>query len=187
MKKIFLVFILLVLGGCASQTDVAQVGTDDVKTTQIVELDDLIAESRSTTEAKKNIGIKINLEGNNKKAGINDYVVFGVLLNNAGVKTDNFLIDVEFFEARDSFNNKIETDSDVIKTWLNPSNFELFVLESQQSKFVPVIIKVGEEIKPGVSTVKGTYKFKIKSYTEIEGSFRDEYDSDKIIFVSVNG
>lgn len=187
MKKIFLILALLLLVGCAAQTKVADVRPSEktVQTTYISTLDKAIDDSKAATEAKQNIGYKTVLEINNKKAKVGDYVVFGLILNNLKPQTDSFLVDVEFWEAKDNINNKIEVDENTIKEWLIANNFKPFVLEHRESKFVPIIIKVGDEIKPGVKTVKGSYKFTVKTFSDVKETSKKPYDSDKTLFLAV--
>ncbi len=184
MKHIFFIFALLLLVGCAAQTEVRP-SEQTTKTTYISTLDKAIDESRAATEAKQNKGYKTILEINNKKAKVGDYVVFGILLNNLESKTDTFALSAEFWEARDSMNNKIETDVELVETWLQGTNFEPFSLNHGESKFIPIIIKIGSEIAPGVKTVKGSYKFIVKSYNEVKETSKKPYDTDKTLFVSV--
>lgn len=186
MKRLFLLFVLLILTGCAAKTTTTTETTSSgVETTQIAKLDGLIADAKTAVEAKQNIGMKIVIDNNFKTAKPGDYVVFGLLLNSQFAVKKNFIVEAEFLEARDTSNNKLEADRDLMKTWLDSNEFEIFELDNQQTQFVPVIIKIGNEYASGKPVVKGSYKFNIKSYSDIEGTSKSEYDADKTVFITV--
>lgn len=185
MKRLFMAFVLLLLVGCGADTKTVMEG-EGLKTTQIGALDQLILESKGVTEAKHKVGQRTTLEINNKKASIGDHVVFGLVVGNINSREKNFMVGLEFYEARDFNNNKISVNEDTMKQWLNPSNFAEFDLTSQETEFVPIIIKIGSETAPGIVTEPGSYKFEVQTYTDIEGSRSDEYDSKKVVFITIN-
>ncbi|MFC1728486.1 hypothetical protein ACFLZ7_03415 [Nanoarchaeota archaeon] len=184
MKRLFLVFVLLLLAGCGANTETVM-EDEGLKTTQISDLDKMILESKGATEAKHRVGKRTTLEINNRKANTGDYVLFGLVISNINSKESNFMVGAEFYEAKDFNNNKISVDKETMNGWLSPNNFELFTLGSGENKFVPVIVKVGSETSSGIATEPGSYKFEIQAYTNLEGSRSDEYDGKQIVFITV--
>jgi hypothetical protein len=173
MRRLLAILALILLAGCGAETTVETSGTSERS-----DLDSLLAASEEATLARKVLGKSTNIESTMKKVNPGDYVVFGILVNNPLSKTETFVVDAEFFEARDNVNNKIEMSEAEGNAWLGPSNFNEFTLEPKESKYVPVIIKVGEDAQ------RGSYKFNVIPYRLEDGSQKD-HGNDWLVFVSV--
>ena len=184
MKRLFLLLVVLILAGCAAKT--ATQPTGEQQTTYIATLDKALADSKTATEAKNSMGYKMVLETSTKKAKVGDYVVIGVMVNNLEQMPKTFFLTAEFFDAIDFSSNKItEADAATMKTWLDASEFSQFTIENQKSQYVPVVIKVGEEIASGIKTKSGTYQFRIKGYYIDKHDVKKQYDTDKSVYVTV--
>jgi hypothetical protein len=195
MKKIIgLIFGLLLLVACATQTispEKTQVVTQEQARTE-AEIDaqsttlTLIPQAKADVEAKNVKSQDIIVPIVYKVGKIGSPVVFGVMINQAGITAGKtYFAKVTFVEGRDLNYNKIEADKIAMADWVLQKQSEDFVLEEHGSQFVPIVLEAQSTVKSGLKTPAGAYEFKIQFYTR-DNSFTTQVDSlTKSVFLKV--
>lgn len=146
----------------------------------------LIEQVRAETEPKNIKTEQVVVPVNIKKGSVGDFVVFGVMFNQVNKPAATYFATVTFIEGRDKNNNRIEVDKDTVRSWIRVSETERFALPDKGSQFVPVSFRIREEIKPGVSTVLGSYQFEIQFHKVLSETSSDEVDGAvKQVYVKV--
>jgi len=79
----------------------------------------------------------------------------------------------------------IQTDKDIMNQWLSVNNFDSYYdLQPHAQLSQPVLIKIGNEVANGVSTVPGAYVFEIQAKTYDNG-FYDNYGGSQQVTVRI--
>ena len=193
MKRMLAILsiFLLVLTACATtqtagpgiQPGVNQ-GPGAVTTGQTPEAE-IVSQVKTVTESANDPTKNVIVPINSKNAKPGDFVVFGTMFNLVNRQGGTYLAKITFIEARDGNSNKIEIDANTMRSWLVQSETPYFQVETGGSQFVPIQVRVGSEIKPGVKTASGTYQYEIQFY-KVEDNFVNKIDTDvKIVFVKV--
>jgi hypothetical protein len=192
MKRMIgiLCMFLLLLTSCvqpATQRRETQLEGRVEEEKKVESLESIIASVKETTEAENVVSEELVLPVNSKTGKIDEFVVFGINFNQVNKLPATYFGEISFVEARDKNNNKIEVDRNVLNTWPNPSKTENFVLDKGESAFVPMVIKIGSEIKPGVATSPGIYQFEIVFFEDEGEGFFDELETlRKSVYVRVD-
>lgn len=176
MKYMLILSILfLLLAACGGETVVSKQGVKDTTSSKTIGAadegsgpEDIQAETEAKNDATKNLVIPTPI----KTGKIGSTAVFGAMINKVNLQPDKYFLKITFIEARDtSFNNKIEVDKDIIKTWIKSGADDFDLVDS---KFVPISINIGNEVKSGAATVPGSYQFEVQLYKRVDVTFDTE-------------
>ncbi len=192
MKHILLVMALIALValvGCAAPAEQqAEVVDDDMPAMDddAVEMDDEPDMMDTMDDDKEVMGLDNveKLEGilkigdyfkimpTNKKLEVGDTYAFAHGITNPGLDQLNVQQTVEFVEARDTYMNPIQqADADTIMRWLDSERVSVVSVDRNGMEVVTIQFTVGDEIAPGVDTMKATYVFRILNHNadQLEG------------------
>ena len=196
-KKIFLFAIFLIailIIGCTQQVstgvevikkeDTGGTTTSEQRTVSYVlsSSEKKLAEDKLTTSnyiavSKTNFGADA--------LSIGDVYVFGIGVLNIKPTEEEFFIEARFIEAKDQVSSAIETDKNVMESWLAKNNFgQTYKLETQKQTVIPLIIEVGNKRKSDMETIPGTYVFEVEVKTKND-VFSDDYGWKPRIYVKV--
>ncbi len=194
MKKLMTILgiFLILLIACSTQqaaipspTGVKESEPSSVTGTSADAETKMLQDVQSQTEASNSKADVFYLPVNNKIANVGDTVIFGSMFNLVNMPAGTFFARITFIEARDKNSNKIEVDKDTIRSWLRYSDTPTFQLDSG-GKFVPIIVKVGSEIKPRVKTVPGAYQYEVTFRKIFSNEFNDPVNgATKSVYVRV--
>jgi hypothetical protein len=132
------------------------------------------------------VGIPISVV-ETKKGNI---AIFGLGVRNVGGTAD-FSASVSFDGAYDQKGNQLAVDDNYINiNWLGQlRNIAPFSLDKNEMQVVPIIVKAGTQIGPGINTQKGDYVFNVCVWQgpaqECSLSKRNEAFTQKIYQVTV--
>jgi hypothetical protein len=193
MKKILVILSIMLLAIAACATTISpQEKTEGGSATTTKEsvpadaLSKLMQEVKDETLAKNDKSLNLVLPINIRKGSAGDNVVFGLNFNQITQPQGTYFATVTFVEGRDSSSNKIEVDKDTMRSWLRESVTSDFVLEEKGSVYLPVLVTIGDEIKPGVKTTPGSYQFEFQIHKRISAQFEEPVDVlVKKLFVKV--
>lgn len=149
-------------------------------------ISDVVNAVQADTESKNVKTDELFIPIVTKSASAGDLVVFGSILNPLNLQTaKTYFARISYVEGRDKNSNKIEVDADTIKSWIRTTQTDDFTFSPDKPVFIPLIFNVGKEIKPGVPTVMGTYRFEVQFYDASSG-IPDKIDKlQKDVFIRV--
>ncbi len=194
MKKLIVVLAIMLLAIAACSTTInpqeTKVEGGSATTTRgdvpADEVSKLIQQVKDDTLAKNDKSSNLVLPINIKKGKVGDTVVFGVNFNQVTQPQGGYFATITFVEGRDTSSNKIEVNKDTMRSWIRESQSSDFTLEEKGSQYLPIIIKVGSEIKPGVKTVPGSYQYDFQIHKRISPEFEEPVDAlVKKVYVKV--
>jgi hypothetical protein len=135
------------------------------------------AEDATALRDKLKPNIRAELLANSYPSGleVGETHIFALGVNNVMMEESEFLIDLDFLEARDTRTNYIETDADTVIGWLSKNEYDRYTLEQYENVILPVGITVGEEISPGVETQPGVYYFRVTVIHQKTRLTQDDY------------
>jgi hypothetical protein len=160
-------------GGIPSPTGVKENVPSTVTGTNLDEEAAMLEQVKTETIAKNDKTLELVIPVNNKRGSVGDTVAFGVNFNQVNKQAATYLARVSFIEARDKNSNKIEVDKDTIHSWLAETETLDFALGDGESYYLPIVVRIKNEIKPGVKTVPGAYQYEIQFFR------RGKYDLDE--------
>jgi PBP1b-binding outer membrane lipoprotein LpoB len=195
MKKIIVLLLglMLLIAACSTQTIYPQqtkgqntpARAESVAQAEVTT--SLIDQVQADTEAKNVKTQDLVVPIVFKTGKIGDTVIFGAMLNQVtNMQPITYFAKVSFVEARDSNYNKIEIDKSTVNSWIQLLQSEDVSLSEKESVFIPIIIKIGNEIKPGIKSATGSYEFSIQIYKRNDASFTEPIDNlKKSVFLKV--
>ena len=195
MRKLITILGILLLaltacapsnGGIPQATGMKESVPSSVTGTSADEEDKLIEQVKADTESKNVKSQVFFLPINNKKGKPGDSVVFGSIFNLVNTQPGTYFAKIQFIEGRDKSSNKIEVDKDTVNAWLKYSKTPSFAIEEKGSEFVPIIVRVKDEVAPGIETTPGTYEFEVAFFRVVDNEFDDDVENAvKSVYVKV--
>lgn len=108
-------------------------------------------------------------------------------VTNQKVIPSTFRADIVFKEARDTSFSLISCDEEIMQSWFSETELvgNVYDLEKKENLIVPIIVKPTAEIKEEAETVPGTYVFYVRTYYNVDGIVKDDYDLSKEISIRI--
>jgi len=204
MKKLLILTLLLLIVACApapETTDVieaeaiqeetvqaevkeeitqeAQPPQPSVKVEEPEIMEDELAISVETQERAEMLivaaGKRVVISDSYRKYELGELYVYSIGVKNLLVGEDDFLIKLEFDDARDKLGNLLTSDDNLVAGWIGRNNFEIFTLDDGEIVYVPLYIETTQFID-GKTPPKGTYNFDLRVFNaDGQDIPRDEY------------
>lgn len=146
---------------------------------------ELTNEKREELEEKLTQGTKSTFLVRSHPSGlkVGERLVYAYGMTNMNVNEDNttFRYHIEFDRARDTMNNPIPVNEEMVLDWFEGNDFPEPTLKTYEQVIFPVGFSVGEHIDIDKETVEGSYYFELV-VEEDKGYKWDEYTTEEFSF-----